>query len=753
MKFRIAIGLLLLCVEVLTAATPIPRTLIGLYNSVETPDLKDTPAFQFAEMPLNHLGYRLEYHDIAKKLPDISERQDVVGVLSWLTRGAQVKDVGHYMQWASRVMDSGKKFILLGAPGFYPDYPYDSNVPLETINAFWKRLGLYDEGEMINASYAGKIVTDMPGLINFERHYDGVRPVYRDLKVLDNTTQVLLKFERDNSDSSVLIAISPHGSYVAEDYEMYWDGSGNDAYRFWYIDPFLFFRLAMGDTGMPKPDTTTLAGRRLYYSHIDGDGWISRTFVKEYRSAKLLCAEVINQAILQRFNDLPCSVGPIAADMDTNWAGFPEARETARKIFELPYVEVAVHTYSHPFEWEFFKNYEPSKEVPFLADYPNGGWEYTGFWPVIKRRWNFLFGKSQTNYALYPKVLEAGYDLPRAYANRPFNLELETRGSINFINELAPPGKRAKVYLWSGDCAPFEAAVAAVAATGITNLNGGNSRFDTEYPSYGWVRPIARQVGNQRQIYASCSNENVYTDNWHGRFYNFNKAPQTWRNTGTPYRIRPINLYYHMFSGERLPSLNGVLSSLTYARNQEIIPITTSHFAKIVEGFFSSEITAVDEGGWMISNRGKLQTVRFDQATFKAVDFSKSQGIQGQRHSQGSLYVFLDPTVEQPTITLKDSPDSTQEPLENVYYLVHSRWPITALTRDAEQKVSFQTAGFGRGEMSWRVPFEGNYTVLTTTSEGESRKTVVKSVNNMLFIVVADRNVYSPVTVQIERAL
>jgi len=31
---------------------------------------------------------------------------------------------------------------------------------------------------------------------------------------------------------------------------------------------------------VPKPDTTTLAGRRIYYSHIDGDGWKELTIYR-----------------------------------------------------------------------------------------------------------------------------------------------------------------------------------------------------------------------------------------------------------------------------------------------------------------------------------------------------------------------------------------------------------------------------------------------------------------------------------------
>ena len=55
-------------------------------------------------------------------------------------------------------------------------------------------------------------------------------------------------------------------------------------FRQWYINPFELFREAFQTDALPKPDTTTLSGRRIYYSHVDGDGWRNVTQIEPYRT-------------------------------------------------------------------------------------------------------------------------------------------------------------------------------------------------------------------------------------------------------------------------------------------------------------------------------------------------------------------------------------------------------------------------------------------------------------------------------------
>jgi hypothetical protein len=288
-----------------------------------------------------------------------------------------------------------------------------------------------------------------------------------------------------------------------------------------------------------------MSGRRIYYSHIDGDGWRNRTEVHPFRSSAALSAEVVLHELIEPFPDLPLTVAPIAADLDPAWRGSKETLAVARRILALPQVEAGTHTYTHPLKWEFFEKYDRSRE-PVGSE--TGGGEHA--------------------------------DTPRAYSDRPFDLAEEITGSIAYIERLLPAGKKVRVLQWSGNTLAFEAAIAASRRAGVRNINGGDSRFDVEYPSAIWVSPLARRVGSELQIYSSNSNENTYTDLWTGRYFGYRLIQKTLENTENPRRLKPFNLYYHMYTGEKHASLHAMKQNLAMARASEIILLDEDHIAR-----------------------------------------------------------------------------------------------------------------------------------------------------------------------------
>jgi hypothetical protein len=266
------------------------------------------------------------------------------------------------------------------------------------------------------------------------------------------------------------------------------------------------------------------------------------------------------------------------------------------------------------------------------------------------------------------------------------------------------------VLQWSGDTTPSEAAVAATRQAGVRNLNGGDTRFDPEFHSYGWVAPLGRQVGAQRQVYASNSNENTYTDLWTDRIFGFKYLVETHKNTESPIRVKPHNIYYHMYSGEKLPSLLAVLDNYRYAQTQELAPITASTYAAIVDGFHSASFHLLEPGRWRIENRDGLQTIRFDRAADLSVDFSRSSGVLGQRLYQNSLYVTLDVADPAPVLALSRTPAPGP-------YLSHSRWLISEL-RVNDGSFTFKAQGFGAGEAVWKVTPGRTFLMEVTMKDG-----------------------------------
>ncbi|MEQ8664026.1 MAG: hypothetical protein RLW62_24675, partial [Gammaproteobacteria bacterium] len=484
------------------------------------------------------------------------------------------------------------------------------------------------------------------------------------------------------------VVAGPGGGYVAHDYALYF--GAEVAQRQWLIDPFAFFGEAFGTDGLPRPDVTTISGRRIYYSHIDGDGWRNVSLVDEYAGKGVLSARVILEEALRPFPDLPVTVAPISAELDRAWYGSDETRQLAREIFALPHVELGSHTHSHPFAWSFFRDYTPAREQRFLPRYAQMHGDRTRDWVTL--------GDTVVQAEDPRDVAFTADFVPRAYAVEPFDLALEIAGSRRIIEALAPPGKTVRVMQWSGDTSPFEAALAATAAAGMRNINGGDSRFDTDYPSYAFVAPVGRGVGRQRQVYATNSNENTYTDLWRGRYYAFRFLVETLERTESPRRVRAANVYYHIYSGERLAALRALLLNLKWARGQALAPLETSRYAAIAEGFFSTGLIPDGAARWRVATRGGLATLRFDAAAAAAVDWARSSGVLGQRHYQGSLYVALDPFDAEPVVALTAAKRAQPEaPL----YLVHSRWLLAGRRGDADG-VRVVARGYGAGEMRWQ---------------------------------------------------
>ena len=124
---------------------------------------------------------------------------------------------------------------------------------------------------------------------------------------------------------------------------------GTDQSR-WVIDPFALLREALRLQDFPVPDVTTENGRRLLLAHVDGDGFPSKAELPGTPFA----GEVLRREILERYR-IPHTISVIEAEVSPQglypqWADQLEG--IAKRIFAMPHVEIASHSYSHPFFWE-----------------------------------------------------------------------------------------------------------------------------------------------------------------------------------------------------------------------------------------------------------------------------------------------------------------------------------------------------------------------------------------------------------------
>jgi len=679
----------------------LPRTVIAVYKptSIES-DISSSNIHVFAEMPLNYLGVKLEYVDIDKTLPDLSNRNDVIGILSWFDEGVTTKNLPDYLEWLSKNIDSGKKIVIIGNPLFYAGSIDDSMFNETLASDVFKRLGLKDSGLVTKETYEYDFNKRSHEFCNFERTYPLIKSQSEIINSIEELNpKILLSMRNKNrlTDKPVVLAsINENGGYIAPDYavNMNAETKHHPEELQWYIDPFLFFNKAFSLGNLPRADVTTIAGRRIFFSHIDGDGWYNITNIPGYKNKLIYSSAIVLDMIIKKFPDLPVTVAPIIAEMIPNYAGNKAGIEIAKKLFALPQVEVASHTYTHPFYWEFFKHYNRKEELSFDQNKD----------PLHSF---FKFGDPEKVENI---LTEHGYTEFRAYDKYPFDLHQEIYGAFSVLKPLMPKNKKVTAIFWSGDTNPWAEVIKMSREAGLYNINGGDSRYDNAYPSYCWVAPIGINVGNQIQIYARSSNEDLYTDLWTKNYFAYKYYIQTMYNTETPIRVLPIDVYYHMYIGEYQSSINALKTCLQYADDQNITPITTSDYCSIADGFYSTKIFKIGENSWKIKDREGLQTIRFDDALYKTVNYNDSVGVIGQVHLHGSLYVYLDRSISEPIITLKDTDTYWKEFTSNIPYLIESRWLVWDLKRFSDS-FSFKSSGFGKIEMSWMVPTNGKYEI------------------------------------------
>jgi hypothetical protein len=340
----------------------------------------------------------------------------------------------------------------------------------------------------------------------------------------------------------------------------------------WRINPFAFFEEAFGLAGMPRPDVSTLNGSRVFYTHIDGDGFNNITEM-DYLS---LSSEVLLKRFFKRY-DLPFSLSIVVNDIDpASSLGGDRQLKVAREIFAMPNVEPASHTYTHPFDW-----------------------------------------------------------------SKPFDLEREITGALDFLNQhIALPNKPVRLLLWSGATNPNEAAVARADELGLFNINGGDGRFDSMRNSYSALAPLTTQVGNRTQFYTSNANDNIYGNDWTGPYYGLKNVVETWQKSESPRRIGAMNVYYHIFTGEKFASVKALETVYDYALTQPIAPMYTTEYVQLVQGFLSTDLARLNQDTWTATNYGSLRTLRFDGEQ-RYPDFDRSENVIGYWHYQGALYVFL----------------------------------------------------------------------------------------------------------------
>jgi polysaccharide biosynthesis protein PelA len=334
----------------------VKRRILALYDAREEKKPHLTRIHRFAEMPLNWLGYTVEYQDIGARLPETAEVQKYRAVFTWFQEPMAVS--ARVARFIDTAVAAGVRYVVIGEP--LPTKSDGDPAVLERLHA---HLGLVYTGGYSMLTLGAKIAERNPAMIGFERPLDVALPDHPITSVLDERTVVHLSLTtrtRLGTHTSPVVVTSPRGGYVASNFSIYYEPVTERT--LWTLNPFQFFKQALGETRFPVPDTSTLSGRRIYFSQIDGDGWNNVSEIEGFKEAQVLSSEVVASELIERYPDLPVSVAVITGDVMPLLGGTAQAARVAKRLFALPQVEVASHTHTHPFDWGFFASYNRADE-------------------------------------------------------------------------------------------------------------------------------------------------------------------------------------------------------------------------------------------------------------------------------------------------------------------------------------------------------------------------------------------------------
>lgn len=552
----------------------------------------DTFTSERLQMPLEWLGYECDYlHSANDPIPgDVSGQY--AGIICDTELDIPFEREVPYAHWLVNQSRRGVKILIVGQLPVAQD---------DACKALVSGLRLQGSCEAVEQPDEVRVTLLDQDLMNFEAD---VRPhiaEFWDLRAPVGASVFLsLKAKSDGRTAGYFdpVFVSDWGGALLEPYTSF-SASANVGLSL--FDPFRFLAKIFPEDSFPAPDTTTRDGMRLFFSHIDGDGFASLSTMK--RNAT--CAEIVRDRVLKVY-PIPVTVSIIEANtraieegLDRNMKDTYE--DLARSMFVLPNVRAASHTYTHPYIW-----------IDGDPDYQN-----------LYETANMILQEPELSE--YPK----------------FNYRREIEGSIQYMEkELLPKDKKVELLLWSGNCRPPDEAIAMVRELGIENMNGGDTIASSRNPGLSAIAP--RTISWPRgelQIYAPNQNEYVYTKDWRGPFYGgFQHVIETFELTETPRRLKPVNIYYHFYSVSRMGSYRALEKIHKWAIAQPLHSVTALTYAQLARDSWKTRIFQKDAKHWTVINGGKLRTFRLP-ASVGHPDMKLSKGITGYTTDRNWLYI------------------------------------------------------------------------------------------------------------------
>lgn len=456
---------------------------------------------------------------------------------------------------------------------------------LPDSEALLQQLGIERQGD-----YSGRLV-----IAGAETKYNlpasGLQPIAR-YTVVNSALEPQVTLVDEQGQQGIGVLAAPWGGVVAAPLEV--QEMLGDRLR-WTIDPFMHVLPLLRLPAIPVADITTESGQRILTAHIDGDGFPSRTWTGD----GVFAGKSVLDHILKPYQ-LPHTVSIIEGEIAEHGL-YPqdaaELEQIALDIFALDNVEIASHTFSHPFFWDDRVSVQEK-----------------------------MYGDS---------LAIPGYEI---------DYDREVFGSVAYIRKLLAAGnidKPVRVFLWSGMADPTADIIKKTELLGLLNVNGGNTYVVNSNFSIAQVYPHLNWHTDAVQVYAPLMNENLFTELWSENFHGFARAVESFKLLGEPRRYKPVGIYYHMYSGVYPASIKALQEVYDWALEQSLTPLYLSDYAIRAKSLYETGLArSIADQRWRLVSTG-VRSIRLAGVT------EMSDSVYGLAPGPDGHYAsFIPPSAE-----------------------------------------------------------------------------------------------------------
>lgn len=599
------------------------RVLMVTPPVVDEVDLATMTEAIYPTAVLNAMGYAVDYAPVNKPLPVGFLADRYAGLLLWVADDEHIQNTNRFTDWLLSVHQQKLPMLLMGNLDF-----------LKRANKLAKALSVKindtaNSSRLSIVKQSAEVGYEAPPLLDRLSFYS---------LAITEAHQGWLEIADTLGNQQTAIAITSWGGLVVAP-NIYSSVQAEPPVDKWVVDPYKLFEQALKLMPMPMPDTTTESGRRMLMVHHDGDGFPTRADMSgaPYASKVMLDEIVKKYAIPMSISVIEAEVGPTGIYPELS----SQMESIARQIYSYPHVEVASHTYSHPFDWAVFSGARAES-------------------------------KRYANYNL-------------TIPNYIPSLAREIEGSVAYINRhLTTKAKPVVLLNWTGDCNPTKEALSMVEKQGLLSINGGNTiQSMIKNNSLTNVSPVGINKDDYFQVYAPIQNENVFTNNWTGPFNGYKHVIETFQLTEKPKRIKPVNIYFHTFALSKTASMQSLKSVFDWAMQQSLHPIHMSEYVRKASEFNRIVVAKSLDNQWVLRGLSSLQELRIP--TYMGYpDLVSSDTVVGFNDHLDQRYLHV--LGEDIRFYLTNQP-------ANLPYLRQANASVTAFNRRA-QGVDIELVGY-----------------------------------------------------------